>query len=281
MATTIKPFFEIYTFDQVKDNRDFNGNTPHAHDLIEIIWTVSGDATLKVDMQTYSPQPDQIFCIMPNQTHHFTTDAATQGYIIRFNELFLQEYNSVYHADLLLVLIQSANIRYSEALRQEMQSIMDKLIQEFSHQQLYSPDILSRYLNILFIHMSRQSQSQQPVHQQHHNTRQAKRFIQLVDQHFRSHKKVSEFADLMCVTPSYLNEAIKKATGYTAGHHIRQRVILEAKRCAAYSDSSMKEVAWDLGFTDICYFSKLFKKETGYNFSEFKKRQEKFWLFSR
>ena len=275
--TTTKPFFEIYTFEQIRNNREFNGNTPHAHDLIEIIWAVSGNSFLKVDMQTYSPEGDQIFCIMPNQTHQFSIDEEddSEGYIIRFNELFLQEYNSVYHADLLLVLIQSANIRYSQEICQEMQSIMDKLIQEFSHQQIYSPDILSRYLNILFIHMSRQSHNQQPVHQQHHNIRQAKRFIQLVDQNFRSHKKVSELAELMCVTPSYLNEAIKKATGYTAGHHIRQRVILEAKRSAAYSDASMKEVAWDLGFTDICYFSKLFKKETGYNFSEFKKRQEK------
>jgi AraC-like DNA-binding protein len=270
-----KPFFEIYTFDQVAENTQFNNSTPHAHDLIEIIWAVSGKCFLKVDMQTYSPKGDQVFCVMPNQRHQFSSDPDAEGYVIRFNELFLQEYNSVYHADLLLVLIQSANINYSEEIRHEMKAIMDKLIKEYAQQQIYSSDILSRYLNILFIHMSRETRNL-PHHTQHlHNNRQAKKFIQLVDQHFRTHKKVSEFADLMCVTPSYLNETIKRSTGYTAGHHIRQRVILEAKRYAAYSDSSMKEVAWDLGFTDICYFSKLFKKETGYNFSDFKKRQEK------
>ena len=272
---TTKPFFEIYTFDQVADNNQFNNPAPHAHNLIEIIWAVSGKCNLKVDMQTYSPKGDQVFGIMPHQRHQFTADSNAQGYIIRFNELFLQEYNSVYHADLLLVLIQSANVSYSEEIRHEMKAIMDKLIQEYSQQQIYSSDILSRYLNILFIHMSRQSRAVPSNNQQTHNIRQAKRFIQLIDQHFKAHKKVSEFADIMCVTPSYLNEAIKKTTGYTAGHHIRQRVILEAKRYAAYSDSSMKEVAWDLGFTDICYFSKLFKKETGYNFTDFKKRQER------
>lgn len=272
---TTKPFFEIHTFDQVAHNNQFNNKAPHAHDLIEIIWAVSGECTLKIDMQTYSPKGDQVFGIMPNQLHQFTADEDAQGYIIRFNELFLQEYNSVYHADLLLVLIQSKNVSYSEEIRLEMKTIMDKLIQEYSQKQIYSSDILSRYLNILFIHMSRQSRTEPSANQQNHNIRQAKRFIQLVDQHFKAHKKVSEFADIMCVTPSYLNEAIKKTTGYTAGHHIRQRVVLEAKRYAAYSDSSMKEVAWDLGFTDICYFSKLFKKETGYNFTDFKKRQER------
>ncbi len=272
---TTKPFFEIYTFDEIAGNKQFNNHAPHTHDLIEIIWAVSGTCMLKVDMQTYSPKGDQVFGIMPNQRHQFTADSNAEGYIIRFNELFLQEYNSVYHADLLLVLIQSANVSYSEEIRYEMKAIMDKLIQEYSRQQIYSSDILSRYLNILFIHMSRQSHTAPSTNQQNHNIRQAKRFIQLVDQQFKAYKRVSEFADLMCVTPSYLNEAIKKTTGYTAGHHIRQRVILEAKRYAAYSDSSMKEVAWDLGFTDICYFSKLFKKETGYNFTDFKKRQER------
>jgi len=273
---TSKPFFEIYTFDKVENNKQFNNLTPHAHELIEIIWTVSGDSFLTVDMQTYSPQSNQVFCITPHQRHQFTINADAQGYIIRFNELFLHEYNAVYHADLMLVLTQSSNIHYSEEACEEMQTIMDKLIREFSQQQIYSSDILSRYLNILFIHMTRESR-QQPVaaNQQSNNTRQTKRFVQLVDEHFKAHKKVSEFAEIMCVTPSYLNETIKKATGYTAGHHIRQRVILEAKRYAAYSDSSMKEVAWDLGFSDICYFSKLFKKETGYTFSEFKRRQDR------
>jgi len=273
---TSKPFFEIYTFDKVENNKQFNNLTPHAHDLIEIIWTVTGDSFLTVDMQTYSPQGDQVFCIMPHQRHQFSMNADAQGYIIRFNELFLHEYNAVYHADLMLVLTQSSNIHYSQDVVEEMQTIMDKLIREYSGQQIYSSEILSRYLNILFIHMTRESRQQPiPANQQSNNTRQAKRFIQLVDEHFKAHKKVSEFAEIMCVTPSYLNETIKKATGYTAGHHIRQRVILEAKRYAAYSDSSMKEVAWDLGFSDICYFSKLFKKETGYTFSEFKKRQDR------
>ncbi len=78
---------------------------------------------------------------------------------------------------------------------------------------------------------------------------------------------------ILFVTPNYLNEIIKKITGYSAGYHIRQRITLEAKRMALYSDNSMKEIAYNLGFLDCAHFSKFFKTITGSNFTEFKKEK--------
>jgi AraC-like DNA-binding protein len=64
---------------------------------------------------------------------------------------------------------------------------------------------------------------------------------------------------------------IKKNTGVSAGHLIRQRVVLEAKRLARYSGAGMKEIAYDLGFNDSAHFSRFFKSIAGTNFSDFKK----------
>jgi len=44
---------------------------------------------------------------------------------------------------------------------------------------------------------------------------------------------------------------------------MNNRLILEAKRRLYYSESSIKELAFDLGFNDPEYFSRLFKKVTG------------------
>jgi hypothetical protein len=46
---------------------------------------------------------------------------------------------------------------------------------------------------------------------------------------------------LIISDPNYLNRIVKKNTGFSAGHHIRQRVVLEAKRMGRYSDAGMKE----------------------------------------
>ncbi|MCW3111245.1 MAG: helix-turn-helix protein, partial [Segetibacter sp.] len=66
-------------------------------------------------------------------------------------------------------------------------------------------------------------------------------------------------------------EIVKKTSGTPASDHIKHRIVLEAKRHAAYSDVSMKEIAYSLGFDDVAHFSKYFKNATGINFTDFKK----------
>jgi AraC family transcriptional regulator, transcriptional activator of pobA len=46
---------------------------------------------------------------------------------------------------------------------------------------------------------------------------------------------------------------------------------LEAKRLARYSDLSVKEVAYELGYEDVAHFSKFFKKNQGLAFSDFRR----------
>ena len=82
---------------------------------------------------------------------------------------------------------------------------------------------------------------------------------------------VSDYAGELFISPSYLNEIVKRISGFTASHHIQQRIVLEAKRLAIYSGSSMKEIAYLLGFEDIAYFSKYFKTFSGTNFRDFKR----------
>jgi AraC family transcriptional activator of pobA len=98
-----------------------------------------------------------------------------------------------------------------------------------------------------------------------------KRFMAQLDKDFREKKLVSDYARSLHLTPAYLNSIIKKNTGYSASHHIRQRIVLEAQRMVLSSDVSMKEIAYELGFYDMSHFSKLFKSVTGNSFTQFRK----------
>ena len=46
----------------------------------------------------------------------------------------------------------------------------------------------------------------------------------------------------------------------TPSDFIKNRIILEAKRQLLYSEQSVKEIAFDLGFNDPAYFSRFFTK---------------------
>jgi AraC-like DNA-binding protein len=87
-------------------------------------------------------------------------------------------------------------------------------------------------------------------------------FKKLLAERFRSEKSPSFYAGLLHISEIYLNEAVKHVTGFTVTWWIAQEVITEAKRLLCYSQLNVKEIAWQLGYQDHTYFSRLFKKTT-------------------
>lgn len=80
---------------------------------------------------------------------------------------------------------------------------------------------------------------------------------------FAKTKSPADYAKQLHITPPYLNECVKTATGHSVSYHIQQRVILEAKRLLFHSNKSIKEIAGELGYIDYSYFTRLFVKITG------------------
>lgn len=93
----------------------------------------------------------------------------------------------------------------------------------------------------------------------------------LLDTHLSIEKSPSAYAYMLNISEVYLNEAVKGATGLSVGAYIRGRVILQAKRQLTYTSLSAKEIAYNLGYEDYAYFSKLFRKMAGVSPSEYRK----------
>ncbi|MFY9687878.1 MAG: helix-turn-helix domain-containing protein [Pseudolabrys sp.] len=85
----------------------------------------------------------------------------------------------------------------------------------------------------------------------------------LVDEHFRKERLISFYAEKLAMTPDRLNDHVKRATGVTAGHLIRQRVLTEAKRQLVFTNQAIHEIAYDLAFSDPSHFTRFFRKQTG------------------
>ena len=85
----------------------------------------------------------------------------------------------------------------------------------------------------------------------------------LVEEHFRKERLIAFYADKLAITPDRLNDHVKRATGVTAGHLIRQRVLTEAKRQLVFTGQPIHEVSYDLGFADPSHFARFFRKQIG------------------
>jgi AraC family transcriptional regulator, transcriptional activator of pobA len=86
---------------------------------------------------------------------------------------------------------------------------------------------------------------------------------ELVEDHFRKERQIEFYAKRLNMTTDRLNDLVKRATGVTAGHLIRQRALTEAKRELVFTNRAIHEIAYDLSFSDPSHFARFFRKQTG------------------
>lgn len=102
-----------------------------------------------------------------------------------------------------------------------------------------------------------------------------RQFRSLLQQQFKTMKSPSQYAAALNISPAWLNEVVKTATGFPVSHWIHQEIILEAKRMLYYTGNTVKEIAHSLGYEDHTYFSRLFSKLTGLSPLQFRQQYRK------
>lgn len=266
--------FAIRTIQWMKEKRENEDSVNHRNNHYVMIWVTKGYGACWTDLHKTVIENNHLLFIKPGQFHGLQLTEGLEGYIISFTEAFLgmadHDLQSIYQ-HLYQMLAKTHETVISDENLSDMRDITEIMLKEFNNHNLYRAEILRRYFKIFLIYLSRQFEAPVDAQRQPRNTELLQNFMSLLEKNFKTKKMVADYADQLAVTPNYLNEVIKKTTGFSAGHHIRQRVALEAKRQAAYSNICMKKIAYDLGFCDMAHFSKFFKNTTGMNFSDFKK----------
>jgi AraC-like DNA-binding protein len=77
---------------------------------------------------------------------------------------------------------------------------------------------------------------------------------------------------MLNITVGHLSDTVKKVTGLSASEHIQKKVMNEAQRLLYYTEISIKEISYQLGYQDTKYFIRLFSKNAGFSPSEYRKK---------
>ena len=197
------------------------------------------------------------------------------GFILTFKDSFVNlgahEFDLTCQCNLFQLFSHLQVLTVLKEMVADMMEIMIKMIKEFKNEYSFKAQILRRYFKIFLTYLTRGSDEGVSTAKPTRETELIQSFMESLDANFKERKMVAEYAEQLAVTPNYLNKVVKKHTRFSAGHHIRQRIVLEAKRMGRFTRPGMKEIAYSLGFLDPSHFSRFFKTFTGTNFSSFKR----------
>ena len=102
-----------------------------------------------------------------------------------------------------------------------------------------------------------------------------RRYYVLVDEHFRTRKRVQDYAGLLHRSPKTLANLFAAYGQPSPLSIIRDRVNAEARRLLLYTSKSAKEIAYLLGYEDTAAFSRFFAKMNGESITAFRRREKR------
>jgi len=253
---------------------------PHSHNFYLAILFTKGSGIHEIDFTTHEVLPGSLFFLNPGQTHHWELSDDTEGYIFFHTRSFYElHYNNSKLAH--FPFYYSVHSQPCLYLKPDEIDIFTPLFKKIYNEDTSSAILKKQYIistiDLLYIESTRLYLQQNPGTTESHNPYYAKyrQFDTLVEERFKVEKLPSAYANIMAMTPRHLNRIVQAVTGKSAGDVIISRILLEAKKQLVLQYESFNQIAYNLGYDDYAYFSRLFKQRTGETPSAFIARYSK------
>lgn len=236
----------------------------------------SGHVKMMVDFKTIEAKDSTIFCVLPGQVHQGLLMKEVCGWFVAVKaELVPDSVRSFF--DEALGEIQPLPV--DKNLIKKLNTTAGLLHTSYTNEMLASKEgflVVQSLLNA-FLGMFPLMYSQKNISLASDESRAlqlSRAFRILVRKDFKTMKSPSEYAESLNITRGYLTETVREVTGKPAQHWIHQEILIEAKRLLVFTNLSVKEVAYELGYSDHTYFSRLFSKLEDQSPSEFRNQHQ-------
>ena len=263
---------------------DLTTITPHRHDYQTIIWTKSGTGQHLIDGHVIQLIPNTFCMIAKGQVHQFiAVDTQFALTSIRFNDVFLPETTFGQIRSYRATLFNNPSFHNQTIPAPtdeivEIESLLQLMETEYYRTKSFRQDDgLRLLLQFLLLRIAR---LQQRSAYELSNVNVAdydlyQNFVTLLENQFHEQHSVNYYADTITFSTNKLSELTKQILGKSAKQVILDRVNLEAKRLLQFSDLSVKEIAFALGFNNPYQFSRAFKNYNKSAPNEYRKQNKK------
>ncbi|MBL4826534.1 MAG: helix-turn-helix domain-containing protein [Spongiibacteraceae bacterium] len=242
---------------------------PHRHNrLFQVLCVIDGELQLRINNEDHSLQGSWIATLPVGVVHGFQFQPNTQGFVLSMTDSLLsdnmqptdtEQHRELFQSPQLFQMPEDNSdfhpfLTYIRMIRSELANFHTNQNQALSH--------LAR-LVLLTLNRQLQHNWLQALPANNKDSLLLNRFRTLIEEHYLDRWAVSTYAEALHTSTSTLNRLCNHLLGENPKHLIQDRLLTEAKRKLMYTQLSLEEIAYTLGFKDYPYFSRFFKRLEG------------------
>lgn len=233
---------------------------PHKAAFYQLIWISKGVAIFHIDFRKIIIKENEILVIAAGQVCQFDTVSHYAGKMILFTDSFFTvteiDSNFLHTAEILNPINLNQTVILDKQIIRKIISLMDNELNLPKDD--YQAGIAQSYLRIILLETERKLKCSHPPILDN----LGREFYNAVEKHFKVHRNNEFYINLLGVNEKSLSKEVKKLSGKTPKMYLDSRTILEAKRLLSYSNLSVKQIGFELGFDEATNFNKFFRKHT-------------------
>jgi AraC-like DNA-binding protein len=251
----------------------------HTHTFFELIYIVAGTGKQSINEIELDYRPGNLFLVAPNDTHIFKIETATQFFFIRFNNVFVK--SSKKEDDLiqrLELILQNARHEPGSILKNEVDKtsvvhLMEILINEHLHHDLYHKELIAQLVNTLLIVIARNISQTFPEKIDESSEQKIVDILQYIQANIYYPEKLraEQISNHFAIAENYLGSYFKKHANESLQQYILNYKLKLIENRLLHSNMRITEIADEFGFTDKSHLNRIFKKYRGMNPTSFKK----------
>lgn len=253
---------------------------PESHDFWEAVYLDKGSIFVSAGAGKTLLKPGDIYFHKPGESHHI---------IINGKENVIVYFISFYSKSSAMNLFYDAKLSLTPYLKNLLYIMHEEARKSFvstrvgtsygvtaapdapiGSAQLYKNYLESFLINLLRFKLESEKATVYSEKEEFHRAI-VRKITEVVSQSLYSHFSISTLTKKLNYGRTFLCNVFKAETGYTINGFYNHLKINEAKKLMAEGRHSLAEISEILNFSSRYYFSKVFKKETGYTPSEYKK----------
>ncbi|PWV53322.1 helix-turn-helix domain-containing protein [Chitinophaga sp. S165] len=240
---------------------------PHKepHYFIELM--VEGEDNQMIDLRNYKVASSQLLFVLPNQLHW--SGRQKQGskfFNIVFDENCLSLLPQTYR--FLLNPLNNSLITVDQQPLKRLSSLLISMSSLLEDEHA-GTEILLAYLNAFLTECNTLYFSGHRIEVKSNKLEKYYEFQQYIENNLTHPGEIHSIAEKLAVSTNFLYQIVKQYSGHSPKEFLINRIMLEAQRKLYHEHPSIKTLAYDLGFSDPDYFSRLFKKTVGKSITQF------------